>query len=225
MVTLRRMRAPIRVVFFDLMDTVIRDPYREALIAATGLALHDAARLRDPEVWPAFETGRIDEETFARTYFRRLNPTVAPAESTGLSAAPQLTRPFDLPAFHRARHEGYAFLPGMRELVRCLEGRATRAIASNYPCWIDEVSARFELHGLFEHVLASCHLGVRKPAPEFYERILERVGASADSCLFVDDRADNCVAAERVGMRAHLFTTSEALRGDLVSYALLDVSL
>ena len=66
------------------MDTVIRDPYREAIRAATGLDAREAFRHNDKSCWPEFEVGAIDEATFARRYF---------------AGAPHLR--FDLEAFHR----------------------------------------------------------------------------------------------------------------------------
>jgi len=184
----------IRVVLFDLMDTVLRDPYREAIRAATGLEPAEAFRHNDKRCWPEFEIGAIDEATFARRYF---------------AGAPHLR--FDLEAFHRARREGYAFLPGMRAMIEGLRGRVARHVASNYPIWIEEVGAAFELDALFEGVHASCHIGVRKPDPAFYARVLERVGAAAGECLFVDDRRVNCEAAERAGMASHLFDGADGL--------------
>jgi HAD superfamily hydrolase (TIGR01509 family) len=185
----------LRAIGFDLMDTVIRDPYREAIFAATGLKAHEAFRHNDKTCWPELEIGAIDEATFARRYF---------------AGAPQLR--FDLDAFHRARKEGYAFLPGMRELLVALRGRVSRHLASNYPIWIDEVHATFGFDELFEGVHASCHLHVRKPAKEFYEKMLARMLTPAGECLFVDDRAVNCEAAERAGMKAHVFDGIDGLR-------------
>lgn len=176
------------------MDTVIRDPYREAIVAATGLEPHEAFKHNDKSCWPEFEVGAIDEEEFARRYFAK---------------APHLR--FDLHAFHRARREGYAFLPGMRALLMSLRGRVQRHVASNYPIWIEEVRATFDFHLLFEGVFASCHFGVRKPAAEFYARLLEEIGVPAAECLFVDDRAVNCEAAERAGMKGHVFDGAEGL--------------
>ena len=176
------------------MDTVIRDPYREAIVAATGLEPREAFRHNDKRCWPELEVGAIDEVEFARRYF---------------AGAPHLR--FDLEAFHRARRDGYAFLPGMRELLVALRGRVARHVASNYPVWIDEMRATFGFDELFDGVWASCHLRVRKPAPEFYQRMLDAIVTPAGECLFVDDRAANCEAAERAGMRAHLFDGIEAL--------------
>jgi HAD superfamily hydrolase (TIGR01509 family) len=184
----------VRAICFDLMDTVIRDPYREAIFAATGLEAREAFRHNDKTCWPEFEVGAIDESSFARRYF---------------ASAPQLR--FDLNAFHRARREGYAFLPGMRELLVGLRGRVARHLASNYPIWIDELHTTFDFDALFEGVHASCHLRVRKPAAEFYEKMLARVLTPAGECLFVDDRPINCEAAERAGMKAHVFDGAEGL--------------
>lgn len=179
----------IRAVCFDLMDTVLYDPYREALVAAAGVDLKTAARARDPLCWPEFEIGAIDETEFARRYFH---------PGAGLR--------FDLDAFHAARRAGYRFLPGMRALVASLQGKVDRYVASNYPIWIEEVRVTFELDALFEGVFSSHQLGVRKPAPEFFARMLAQLPHPASDCLFVDDRKDNCTAAEAIGMKVHHFT-------------------
>jgi HAD superfamily hydrolase (TIGR01509 family) len=198
------MPAMLTAVCFDLMDTVIYDPFREAIEAGTGLDLKTAAKHRDASCWPAFEIAEIDEETFARRYF----PEGSPFR-------------FDMEAFHRVRREGYRFLPGMRELVGALGGRVDRYVASNYPVWIEEVRHTFALDTLFEDVIASHHLRARKPAPTFFEGLLARVPHAAEACLFVDDRVDNCEGAERMGMRAHHFTSAEDLEARLRTEKLL----
>ncbi|WP_437310434.1 HAD family hydrolase [Sorangium sp. So ce388] len=197
----------VRAVCFDLMDTVLYDPYREALAAAIRAGSPaEVARHRDPTCWPAFETGDIDEAEFVRRFFR--------AGAEGLS--------FDIEAFNRVRRAGYRFLPGVREIVAALEGRALRFVASNYPVWVEEVREAFALDGLFEGVYSSHHLRVRKPAREFFDRLVSRTGVAAGDCLFVDDRAENCDAAAGVGMRAHLFDGAAGLRARLVGEGLLD---
>lgn len=183
----------LRVLCVDLMDTVIADPYREALRAATGMEAHQLRSLRDPDCWPALEMGAIDEAEFARRYFR--DPAYR----------------FDLAAFHRARRSGYRWLPGMRTLLERLEGRVERYLASNYPIWIDELSRDLEVDTVVEGVIASCHVGVRKPDPAFFSRMLEEIGRPPEQCLFVDDRPENCDAAERAGLAAHRFVGADGL--------------
>jgi FMN hydrolase / 5-amino-6-(5-phospho-D-ribitylamino)uracil phosphatase len=194
----------IRAVVFDLMGTLLADPFREALEAGTGMGMRELLAVKNPDAWPAFERAEIDEAEFVRRFF-----TAGGAERT-----------LDIDAFHRARREGYAWLPGMRELVCGLEGRADRYIASNYPVWVEEVRVQFGLDECSDGIFASCHLGVRKPAPEFFERLLDKVGHDPDRCLFVDDRQDNCDGAEAAGMRAHRFTDAADLAARLAAEGL-----
>ncbi|MBW3659104.1 MAG: HAD family phosphatase [Actinobacteria bacterium] len=174
------------------MDTVVRDPYREALEAATGLPVTDLFTRRDGSAYPALERGELPEADYWASY----------AEA-GI--------PVDVEAFHAARRAGYRWLPGMRELLADLEGHVLRVAASNYPTWIDEV-AEGVLGGVFDDVHASCHLGVRKPEEAFFVRLLGRLDASADEVVFVDDREANVAGARAVGMRAHRFEGASSLR-------------
>jgi len=52
-------------------------------------------------------------------------------------------------------------------------------------------------------VIASHHLGARKPDHLFYERLLDRLGCAAAEVAFVDDREVNVVAAAEVGLPAY----------------------
>lgn len=183
---------PVRVVAFDVMDTVLRDPYREALEAATSLPLSALLARRDPSVYPAFERGELDEDTYWAHY-----------TAAGLDVDPA--------AFHAVRRAGSRFLPGMAALLDELDGQVRRVTASNYPVWIEEL-ATGPLAGRFEQVVASCHLGVRKPDASFFERLLDAVDAASHEVLFVDDRVENVEAARAIGLRAHRFTGAVALR-------------
>ncbi|MBW3619077.1 MAG: HAD-IA family hydrolase [Actinobacteria bacterium] len=181
-----------RVVAFDLMDTVVRDPYREALEAATGLPPAELFSRRDPDAYPALERGDLPEAGYWATY-----------AAAGI--------PVDVDAFHMARRAGYRWLPGMRPLLEDLDGHTRRVVASNYPTWIDEVAATF-LAGVFDDVHASCHLGARKPDEAFYLRLLDALDVEAGEVAFVDDREANVVAAERLGIRVHRFAGADPLR-------------
>jgi 2-haloacid dehalogenase/putative hydrolase of the HAD superfamily len=191
------------VVCFDLMGTVVYDPYLEALEAATGLDISAAHRVKDPNSWPQFELGAIDEAEFVRRFF-----------VDGHEA------PFDIEAFHRVRRQGYAFLDGMEGLLEALAGQVGRYLASNYPVWVEEMRAQFGLDRHFDAMFVSCHMGVRKPDPAFFQALLDGVGAPAHRCLFVDDRRVNCEAAATAGMQAHLFDGAEGLRHRLAAEGL-----
>lgn len=181
-----------RVVLFDVMDTVLVDPYRDALTAATSLPLDELHARRDVDLWPAFERGDLDEAGYWEGW-----------EAAGIAC--------DRDAFHAARRAGTRWVPGMAELLDDLAGVVERVAASNYPVWIEELATE-HLAGRFEQVVASHHLGVRKPDPAFFDRLLARIDARADEVVFVDDRQVNVEAAHTYGIVSHRFSDAATLR-------------
>jgi putative hydrolase of the HAD superfamily len=59
---------------------------------------------------------------------------------------------------------------------------------------------RRRLSELFDGVVISGEVGMRKPALEIYELGAERIGLSADQCVFVDDLPFNLDPAQKLGM-------------------------
>lgn len=57
---------------------------------------------------------------------------------------------------------------------------------------------------LFDDVVDSHEVGMRKPDPAIYHLALERLGAAAGRTAFLDDIASNVATAERLGMRGVL---------------------
>lgn len=72
-----------------------------------------------------------------------------------------------------------------------------------------------------EDVVVSADVGLIKPDPAIYRLLLERNALAASDCLFIDDRPENCAAAEALGMAAHLFRDAAALRADLSTRGVL----
>lgn len=171
----------VHTVAFDLMDTLVRDPFREALVAATGRELGELFALRDATVYPAFERGEIDEAAYWASYPR-----------AGIEVDPD--------RFHAVRRDGTTWLPGMAELVADVRAVGCRVVvASNYPHWLAEHAAGM-LADLVDEVVGSYQLGARKPDPAFYTRLLDRLGAAAHRVAFVDDRPSNLDGAAEVGL-------------------------
>ena len=67
-----------------------------------------------------------------------------------------------------------------------------------------------EVDELFEVVVDSAFVGLRKPDPAIYELTLERLGGVApERCVFVDDLDMNCDAARELGMTAVRFENAD----------------
>ena len=64
---------------------------------------------------------------------------------------------------------------------------------------------------IFEFVVDSAFVGMRKPDPEIYEHTLDRLGdgLTASDCLFIDDVEVNIEAARRLGFNVVHFRTNE----------------
>jgi epoxide hydrolase-like predicted phosphatase len=68
---------------------------------------------------------------------------------------------------------------------------------------------------LFEVVVDSGFVGMRKPEREIYELTLERLGVGAEACAFLDDIEVNCDAARELGMTAIRFHDNDQAIADL----------
>jgi putative hydrolase of the HAD superfamily len=101
----------------------------------------------------------------------------------------------------------------MIEFVRELRARGTRAalLTNNVREWEPHWRAKLpEIDELFELVVDSAFVGLRKPDPAIYELTLERLGGvPAERCVFVDDLDVNCDTARALGMAAVRFETAE----------------
>lgn len=74
----------------------------------------------------------------------------------------------------------------------------------------------------FDAICLSSEIGVAKPDAEAYEIVAERLGVLPEECVFTDDRLDLCTAAEWVGMKSILFTTTEKFIQDFRALEQID---
>ena len=89
-------------------------------------------------------------------------------------------------------------------------------LTNNVREWEPRWRAMLPVDEIFELVVDSAFVGMRKPEPEIYELTLERLaGPSAAECLFIDDIAINCEAAEALGIRAVHYREPEQAIADI----------
>ncbi|MDQ1050293.1 HAD family phosphatase [Streptomyces sp. V4I2] len=99
----------------------------------------------------------------------------------------------------------------MVSFVRSLRqnGYRTALLTNNVAEWGPRWRAQLPVDELFDLVVDSSAEGVRKPDPEIYRRLLERLPAASHECLFLDDLEENCSTASDLGMFAVPFTTTD----------------
>ena len=148
-----------------------------------------------------FECGRVDEPEFERRF----------APMLGVSEERMVDRMF----------AGVAPDARMLAAVRAARDAGVRTgLISNswgvhrYPQDMDE---------LFDGVVISGVVGIRKPAPEIYAMGADAIGLPPQDCVFVDDLGFNLKPAKELGMATVLHTDSEqtvAQLEDLLGVAL-----
>ena len=127
-------------------------------------------------------------------------------------------RPFTAAEFREFMFSLSQPFPEVLELARALAKSATYLMGTinNESKELNEYRIRkFGLREIFTLFLSSCYVGLRKPEEGIYRLALEVTQKMPEECCFVDDRALNLEAAERLGMHTIRMENAEQLLGEL----------
>lgn len=185
------------------METLVHDPFFVEVLDHFGLERERFLARKSREAWVAFEHGEIEESEYLRRFWK---------DGTAVDGG----------ALRACLWAGYRWLAGMEQLLVELAAAGIEMHAlSNYPRWYELIEAKLRPGRFLSWRFVSCRTGVRKPAPEAYLGAARMLGLDPGACLFIDDRAVNCAAAEAIGMPALRFTGAAAIRQELVGRGLL----
>jgi len=73
--------------------------------------------------------------------------------------------------------------------------------------WSDFLRRKFELNSLFDAIIVSGDVKIKKPDPLIFRMMLDRLAQPASECIYVDDRRSNLTAARSLGMDTILFNS------------------
>lgn len=119
------------------------------------------------------------------------------------------------PTLHRFKEIFFEALqpnPPMIELMSDLrdEGFRMALLTNNVREWEPLWRSKLPVDEIFETVVDSAFVGMRKPDHEIYALTVDRLdGIEAEDCLFVDDTQVNCIAARELGMEAVWFADND----------------
>jgi len=90
-------------------------------------------------------------------------------------------------------------------------GYRTGLLTNSFKEFRDHLEAHVDF-GVFDVVVDSSEVGLRKPEPEIYALTTEMLGVPADKILYLDDFAANLVGAEAAGWQTiHVTNVADAL--------------
>lgn len=106
-------------------------------------------------------------------------------------------------------------------LIKELKRRGHRVV-----CCTNTIESHFEEHlrlgnySIFDFVYSSHLMGVKKPNPEIFRRIIDLERALPKDVYFIDDDKRNVEIALDIGVSAHLFLSAEKLKKALSQFFL-----
>ncbi len=117
--------------------------------------------------------------------------------------------PNDYKELHRAilREKSDPY-PEMFELVEKLKqnGYKVFVLSNSVPPHAEVIKAR-GLYEPFDQVLLSQDLGLNKPDKQIYIKAVEKLGINPEETIFIDDKAENLIPAQELGMTTILATS------------------
>lgn len=171
------------------------DVLRETWAARFGLTTDEVrARLREADLPDmSLRTGVAEE------YWRKLGAALG-------------ATPTDVATMHAEFWNAYCGVANTELLdhARSLRGRAGLAILSNSGDGArEEEERRFGFASIFDPICYSHEQAVAKPDSASYAMALERMGASPEEVLFIDDNEGPVLGAKQCGIRAELHVRNE----------------
>ena len=143
------------------------------------------------------ERGEITEVAFLEKLTDSLEPL--------LGHRPEMHRFKEI--YFEALEPNLEMIDLMRELKA--SGYRMAMLTNNVQEWEPLWRPMLPVDEIFETVVDSGFVGVRKPEAEIYEITLQRLGLPGESCLFIDDFAHNCEGAREHGINTVHFRDNE----------------
>jgi len=217
-------KAEFKAVVFDLFDTIVKwEPERLPLMEVGGRQIHTTI----PWVFPILEQrlgATFDRNRFVEVYHGVIDEIMVEREleHIEITCAERFVRILSrlAPTLGAEAHVSFAeeltrvHMDGVRGVTWAPAARvaAVERIASHYRVGLlsnfDDAQCGREVFDdtgvahLFEAIIISAEVGLRKPNPQIYRRMLEMLNLDASEVLFVGDTPREDVdGPHRVGMR------------------------
>ncbi|MBI2685742.1 MAG: HAD family phosphatase [Acidobacteria bacterium] len=193
----------LKTIIFDMGNVIIPFDFRRGYAALESHVDIPAAeipdRIRETELVPAFESGRMEPREFVNSINRALGADLSYEAFCGIWSS--------------------IFLPHTlvpEELIRSLREKYRLMVLSNTNAiHFQMVWNAYPILRHFDRMILSHEVKAMKPDPAIYAAALAQAQAEPGECFFTDDIPAYVEGARRAGIQAEQFLGYEKLLGDL----------
>jgi putative hydrolase of the HAD superfamily len=154
--------------------------------------------------WAKFERAEVDIEAFDQLFADESR--ALGAEVRGKDVLPLLAGDLRTEMVEALKRLGKSFKTGC--ITNNLPANATGS-AEGRKLYVAEVMA------LFDHVIESAKIGLRKPDPRIYQMMVETLQVDPKNCVYLDDLGINLKPARAMGMTTIKVTSGEQAIAEL----------
>lgn len=144
-----------------------------------------------------FEMGDISEQRFWQIFLNELNIT------------------HDLKTLHKLVIEHFQPIKGSLKILNQLKDKLILGLISNQTDWIDVLDKKYNFRKLFDIILISKEVSLRKPGEEIFKLFIEKSGVKPNEIAFIDDFIGYKESVERIGIKFIHYQNPSQLKQDL----------
>lgn len=90
-------------------------------------------------------------------------------------------------------------------IIRKLRKKHKVYLVSNTTEMSNICNSKTGIYNFFDDLFMSYQLGIKKPDPEIYQKVISSIGLKPGECIFIDDDPKNLVPARQMGITTVLF--------------------
>jgi putative hydrolase of the HAD superfamily len=203
-------------VLWDFGGVILSSPFEafNRYEAERGLPHNFIRRInsRNPDhnAWAQMERGEIDTERFAEAFedeARALGGALSGRKVLELISGE--VRPEMVEALKRVRQ---------RHRIACITNNMPAGHGPSMTRSAQTAEQIAQIMALFEHVVESSKLNMRKPDPRIYHHACELLDVAPEACVYLDDLGINLKPARAMGMRTIKVESAAQALGELESH-------
>ena len=191
-----------KVLIFDFGDVIGFNPASQIFKSISKKFGVKSSLIRKvvSELAPKVQTNQLPEKLFWKEMSRRL----------GVRSDHELKK-----VWIKTYEKNVKLNQEVIDLLKRLRKRYKLCLLSNTTTFHKKASFRKVLEKIFDVIIYSCDVGMRKPEKEIYLLLLEKIREDPKNCIIIDDKIENLKYPKRLGMKVIHFKSPKQLEVQL----------